>query len=232
MAVRQEGIVKTFMGMFSKSPFAAAHEHMEKVQECVRQVRPLFEAVIREDYEQVNHLAELVSKLEHEADIKKNEIRNRLPRSIFLPVERSDMLALLKEQDGLADSAEDIAVLLTMRLMKVPQAFAPRLLSLVEKVVETCELSSKAVEEMNSMTSGQSTGIQTDRILKLVSEIGTKEWEADTFQMELAKNMFALEKSMDPVSIMIWMRVFAELGRLANRAENVGDLLRLMVSGK
>ncbi len=224
--------MKTFMAMFAKSPFVAAHEHMLKVQECVRHVRPLFEAMIREDHDEVNHLAELLSKLEHEADITKNEIRNHLPRSIFLPVDRSDLLALLKEQDGIADSCEDVAVLLTMRIMKVPPEFAPKLLALVDKVVETCQLTARTVEELHKMTSGQSPGTQTEHILKMVSEIGAREWEADAYQMELAKDMFALEKSMDPVSVMVWMKVFTELGRLANRAENVGDLVRLMVSGK
>ncbi|MFH0778506.1 MAG: TIGR00153 family protein [Candidatus Eisenbacteria bacterium] len=222
--------MKAFRAMLTKSPFGIVNEHMEKVQECVRHVKPLFEAMLREDYEEVNHLAELVSRLEHEADITKNEIRNRLPRSIFLAVDRSDLLALLKEQDGIADSAEDVAVLLTMRLMKVPPDFAPKLLALVDKVVEASSLAGEAVAEMHNMTSGQGPGLETEKILKTVSDIGTKEWEADTYQMDLAKNMFALEKRIDPVSVMIWMRVFAELGALANRAENVGDLLRLMIS--
>ena len=47
-------------------------------------------------------LARQISKQEHEADIIKNEIRNHLPKSIFLPVSRSDTLSFLKEQDAIA----------------------------------------------------------------------------------------------------------------------------------
>lgn len=50
-----------------------------------------------------------ISHLEKEADVLKREIRLKLPRGLFMPVDRSDMLELLTQQDKLANLAKDIA---------------------------------------------------------------------------------------------------------------------------
>jgi len=72
--------------MFGRSPFGALIQHTKKVHECVKQVKPLLEACIRQDYAGVRQLQDAVSKLEYEADQIKNEIREHLPRRYFLPV--------------------------------------------------------------------------------------------------------------------------------------------------
>ena len=84
--------------LFGKSPFGPLVEHTNKVHQTVREVRPLVEAFLDEDYEEVELIYERISKLEHKADVIKREIRNHLPKSLFLPVDRGDMLKFLKEQ--------------------------------------------------------------------------------------------------------------------------------------
>ena len=57
--------------------------------------------------------------LEQKADQKKNDIRNHLPRSLFLPIDRSKLLDILTLQDCLADRAEDIAVMTTLKRIEM-----------------------------------------------------------------------------------------------------------------
>jgi uncharacterized protein Yka (UPF0111/DUF47 family) len=65
--------------------------------------------------------------------------------------------------------------------------------------------------------------------MELIEQLKVKEWEADKAQMIAAKKMFSIEKKLDPVSVMMWMHIFKELGTLANHAENAGDQMRLML---
>jgi predicted phosphate transport protein (TIGR00153 family) len=85
------------------------------VRETVALVEPLFEAFLAGDGAATRRLYEQISKLEHRADNIKNDIREHLPKSLLMPVDRGDVLLFLKEQDRLADRAEDLGVLLTMR---------------------------------------------------------------------------------------------------------------------
>ena len=69
-----------------------------------------------------------------------------------------------------------------------------------------------------------------DKILKLVDKIGHAEWETDKFQFALAQQMFAIEDQLRPGDIIILLNIFRQVARLADHAQNVGDLLRLMIS--
>ena len=108
--------------LFGKSPFEPLRQHMNKVMECVSHVKPMFEYVRNQDYDGLEQLAKTIFKLEYQADIIKDEIRQTIPKSFFLPVYRGDLLGYLAQQDNMADAAEDIAVLLTIKKLVLPDA--------------------------------------------------------------------------------------------------------------
>ena len=79
--------MRAIVQLFAKSPFGALQKHMTASSECVDQVRPMFEAMLEGDEKKLAAIAKDISKTEHRADEIKNEIRDSLPRSIFLPVD-------------------------------------------------------------------------------------------------------------------------------------------------
>jgi len=215
--------------VFGKSPFEPLYQHMLKVNECVNLVKPLMEALLADDQEQVEAIARKIFKAEHDSDIVKKEIRNNLPKGIFLPVNRGDMLNYLREQDKIADSAEDLAVLVTLRNMRVPEELQENLRILVEKVLITCETAMKISSEIKLLAETSFGGAEAEKVMDSIEELKLDEFEADKAQMKLAKKMFSIEAKLDPVSIMMWMHIFKELGALANHAENLGDNHRMML---
>jgi len=215
--------------LFGKSPFEPLYQHMLKVKECVDLVRPLMNAFIKGENKEVKEVASKIFKAEHDADVVKKDIRNNLPKSILLPVARGDLLSFLKEQDSIADSAEDLAVLLTMRKTTVPEEFKDELSTFVDRVLETYEVAMTVSSEIKILAETSFAGVEAHKVMDLIEELKLKEWEADKAQMEAVKKMFSIEKKLDPVSVMMWMHIFGELGTLANHAENAGDRMRMML---
>lgn len=215
--------------LFGKSPFEPLHQHMLKVKACVGLVRPLMDAFLKGEQEKVKDVAKKIFKAEHDADIVKKEIRSRLPKSILLPVARGDILRFLKEQDNIADSAEDLAALLILRKTTVPEELKEKLKNFVDKVLETYEMAMTVSSEIKLLAETSFGGEEAHKVMELIEQLKVKEWEADKAQMKVAKKMFSIEKKLDPVSVMMWMHIFRELGTLANHAENAGDQMRLML---
>ena len=215
--------------LFGKSPFEPLYQHMMKVKECVDLVRPLMDAFLNGEEKKLKEMAAKIFKAEHDADMVKKDIRNNLPKSIFLPVARGDLLSFLKEQDNIADSAEDLAVLLTMRKTAVPEELKSELKDFVEKVIETYEVAMTVSSEIKVLAETSFGGVEARKVMELIENLKLKEWEADKAQMEAAKKMFSIEKKLDPVSVMMWMHIFNELGTLANHAENAGDRMSMML---
>ena len=101
-------VMLTILSLFGRSPFAPFQSHMESVSRCVHCLPPLCEAIEKKDYARVEQISEEISRLEHEADLIKNDIRNHLPKSLFLPIDRSNLLEILSIQDSIADKVEDV----------------------------------------------------------------------------------------------------------------------------
>ena len=215
--------------LFGKSPFEPLYQHMCKVKKCVDLIKPLMRAFFDEDFEKITEITKKIFKAEHEADLMKKEIRINLPKGIFLPVARGDILRFLKEQDNIADATEDLAVLLAIRRMKVPTELKEELHSLVDDVIEAFDLTMKVSSEIKILAETSFGGAEAHKVMEMIEKIKIKEWEADKAQMRAAQKMFSLEDQLDPVSVMMWMNIFRELGNLANHAENTGDQLRIML---
>lgn len=216
--------------LFGRSPFGPLVEHTHKVHACVAEVRPLIEAFLDQRFDDVREIYKRISKLEYEADNIKREIRNHLPRSLFLPVDRGDMLKYLKEQDAIADTAEDIAVLLTIRDTRVPEAMRGQVLEFTAKVIEVSERLVQAASEIKELQEASFGGKEAERVVDLIEEVNQGEYEADQLQTELSRRLYDLEDQLDPTSIYFIMKLFRLLGMIANHAENTGDNLRMMLT--
>jgi len=202
---------------------------MLKVKACVDLIRPLMDAFLKGEQEKIRDVARKIFKAEHDADMVKKEIRSLLPKSILLPVARGDILRFLKEQDNIADSAEDLAALLIIRKTTVPDELKEELKDFVDKVLETYEAAMTVSSEIKLLAETSFGGEEAQKVMELIESLKLKEWVADKAQMRTAKKMFSIEKKLDPVSVIMWMHIFKELGTLANHAENAGDQMRLML---
>lgn len=222
--------MRSIMGLFSRSPFGPLTEHTERVREAVRLVRPLFEAFTAGDWDRTAEINEQISKVEHKADLLKNDIRDHLPRSIFLPVDRSDVLLLLKEQDRLADRAEDLGVLLNMRRTPTPEGMKEETLALVDAVVLAAEKWFDTALEIPMLQEASFAGPEVVKVMDRIKEVSDLEWEADKRSATVSRTLFQYEGEIGAISIMLWMSIIRVLAQIADHAENSADLLRLMLA--
>lgn len=222
--------MRSFFQIFARSPFEPLTQHAEQVHEVVAQLQPLMEAMLSEDWERTQQIYERISRLEHKADEIKAEIRDHLPKSLFLPVDRGDLLRFLKEQDAIADSVEDLAVLVTMRETRTPEAMKPRVRELVDQVASAADTWFAIVSELPQIQESSFTGPEVFKVLQLIQDLNHQEWESDKLQAQLGRSTVRHEEELGAVSVNFWMRIAGKIGDVANHAENVGDLLRLMLA--
>jgi hypothetical protein len=222
--------MRTFFELFARSPFAPLIKHGEKVHEVLLELEPLFDAFMGGDRDAVAGAHERISHLEHEADQIKREIRDNLPRSLFLPVDRGDLLRFLKEQDAIADAVEDVAVLMNMRATPTPGEMKPRVTALVSQIVRTGESWFEIIQLLPELQESSFTGPEVKKVVELIDRVHAEEYEADLRQAALGRDTVRCEEELGAVSVLFWMRIASKLGEVANRAENSGDLLRLMLA--
>ena len=215
--------------LFSGSPFGPMLEHTKKVHECVEVVRPLMEALIHENYLEIHNLQDKVSKLEYEADLLKVEIRSRLPRRFFLPVDRNELENFLRCQDKIADRVEDFAVILTIRNTKLHPELIDGFLGFVDQIFQVTGSLLTAATELNNLAETTFGGAEAAEVLDLVDQLNEEEWKADRLARKLSQHIYSLENTISPIDIIFYEKLLLALGSIANEAENAGDMIRMMI---
>ncbi len=221
---------RSIANLFSKSPFGPTQAHLKKAIECAQQLRPLFEAALAYDTERLAAVTERINDLEHETDLLKNEIRDTLPRSLFLPVDRRDLLELIHMQDSIADSAQEVAGLLSLKELRLPEDLKPTVMELIEEILVTCDMALAIGSEMDELSETSFGGPEAERVLSMINQLDDVETKSDVIGVQLSKALFAREDEMKPVDVMLWYKVFYTAGQVANYAERMGNRLRLLIA--
>lgn len=203
---------------------------MRAVFSCLCLIPPLFDAVYRKDEQQIQELAAQMNGLETEADKLKSSFRLNLPRSLFLPVDRKDLLNLIGDQDRLADTAEDISKILLFRTMVIPEEIKNLLDELLEGIMEISGATKEMIEQLDELLEVGFTGREIDKVTTMIAGVRRSEHNIDDIMHRIYKQLFSLEKDLDPVSIILWYQIITLLGRISNQSENLADRILLFLS--
>lgn len=220
-----------FKKLFGRSPFPPLQEHMKLAVACVELIPTMLEALFEQDKGKLKDLKYKVFEVESEADKVFDKLSSQLPQSMFMPVHRHDLIAVLRSQEDIADTAQDIAGLLHMRL-ELPDELHKPLIALAEKGLETCRNALAVVESLGDLVETGFKGPDMERVHGLIDQVATSEDGADMIGVDLTDTLYHHfhGKDVDAVSILFGYELIKLLGRLADHAELVGARTRLLIA--
>ena len=222
--------INPLASLFGKSPFGPLREHMKLVSECASLMIPLFEAVAEGDRERVEDTKQKIIELEKDADEVKNEIRVNLHRRLFLPVDRGDLLRLLKTQDSIADRVQDVAALVVMGKLSIPESQNESLMSFVNLNLDATRQCADIISQLDDLLEVGFRGKAVERVEEMVKQLSKIETTSDDAGLELTSAFLEDEPGPLTVSKLLWLDVIRKLGNIADKAENVGDCMRLLIA--
>ncbi len=216
--------------LFAQNPFSELDAHLNKTIECVEALSPLFDALKANDQDLIIETAKKISILEHEADVIKHDIRKKLPKSIFMPVDRRDVLQLLHQLDSIADFAEDIGVILTLRPFQFIPEFDSPLTELHQRIVDVVIACAEVVKDIEPILERGFARDDVERMMDKIDHVGHLEHLADKAQDIFGKKIFEMEDSFKPAELYLWIKFSRAVGDIADAAERVVGNVRLMMT--
>jgi len=217
-------------GLLRKSPFKPIQEHLRKVFACICLLPPIFDALYKGDQDQVETIAKQIDELETEADKMKSEFRLHMPKTLFMPVDRRDLLTLLRDQDAMADTTEKISQILNSRVMEVPDEIKQQLDDLLNATMEISSEAKAMVEELDELVQVGFGGREYEKVIAMIAGVRRSEHNIDHILHNLRKTLFSIEDTLNPVSVIFWYQLIELLGDISNQAENISDRLLLFLS--
>jgi len=216
-----------FFGLLSaRSPLDGLVDHFKKIKECTDIVKESMECYVaggacREFLE----LAKQVDEVENHADTIKRNIRNQMPRRLFMPVDKTLFLNYTKAQDNILDDAQEAMQWLAMRRVNIPEKFQKKIINLIDDVTTTTTMLGPALTA-------------TIRLIYMqhVDRDGTKSQyqavRAQRHKVFKAKNALVSEiynSDMDFKDIYQLIHFVERLDAMSHNTENCADILRAMI---
>lgn len=217
-------------GIFGSSPVSPLQKHMSKVYACASELIPLFNAVINEDWGEVAKHQQLISQLEEEADVLKKELRLNLPKGLFMPVSRQDLLEVLLMQDRIANKAKDVAGTIVGRHMTLPEVIQEDYIRFVTRCVAACKQARKAINELDELFETGFSGQEVQIVIDMITKLDDIEGDTDNLQSAIRYKLFEIEKDLPPIDIMFLYKIIEATGEVADKSQGVGSRLQLMLA--
>ncbi|NND69209.1 MAG: TIGR00153 family protein [Halioglobus sp.] len=216
--------------LFGRSPIGPIQQHMQVANEAAQLLPELLRASAADDWELAVQVHKDIEAAEREADKLKRSVRTHLPKSLFLPVPRSDLLELVGIQDRVANSAKDVAGLIIGRKIRFPEKMQDAMVEFAEACARAAEQASTAVQELDELLEVGFSGREVKRVESMLKELNKLEQRTDRMAISLRGKLFRIEADLPPVEVMFYYQIFGLMCAVADHAESVGDRLQILMA--
>lgn len=224
--------MSTIGKLFGRSPFGQIQTHMDQVSKCITKMVEAIEAMTEGRYDAVEELAYEVSRQEHQADQVKTDIRNNLLRRFFMPIDKSEVLEILGLQDSLADTAEDVCKIMTLKKLPFKDEFKSDFDEFVKLNVEAFQTVASMIGQLDELIESGFGGSEAEKVRAMAHEVAFAEHKVDLIQLSLLKKIYAFDTEMSAGEFHLWMRLTRVLSKISNVSENLANRILKTLSVK
>jgi predicted phosphate transport protein (TIGR00153 family) len=218
------------LSLFGHSPIKPLQNHMHTVVQCVELLTPFFQAVIKEDWEAVEANYNSIAEFEGQADDQKQDIRLHLPKSLFMPINRSDLIQLLSKQDKICNTAKDIAGIMLGRKQIIPKKIATDMTAYIKSAVAVAVEAKVVIDELDELIGSGFGGREIDRINRCITKLEKAEDKNDKRQITLRAKLHEIETELPPLDAMFMYKTIEAIGNLADRAQSAGEQIQVIIA--
>ncbi|NDV20416.1 DUF47 family protein [Pseudodesulfovibrio sp. JC047] len=217
-----------FFGLLAnRSPMDGLVEHYDKIAECVAAIDESLECYVSGGVcREFEELTRSVDEIENHADSIKRNIRNHLPKGLFMPVEKTLFLNYTKSQDNILDAAQDALYWLAMRKVIIPEDIQKDLIYLLDGIARCTVLLGPALKSTIALMHGES--LDREGTKERFRQVRNERNNVRHMKNALYKKIY--NKDVDFKDIYQLIHFVDCLDNMGHNTENCAELLRSMMA--
>lgn len=221
-----------FFGLISlHSPLVGILEHYEQIAKGMRLIEESMECYISGGNgegvcKEFTALLQEVDAVEAKADTITRYIRNHLPRSIFLPVDKHVFFSYTRQQDDILNAGQDSLHWLALRDVVVPELVQKDIIFYLREVARCVEMLRPAIEVTLAWVDGES--VDRESVKQRVRGVRMQHNIVTDMMHKLTAKIY--RSDLDFKDIYQLIRFVERLHKMSHRTEGCVDLLRVMIS--
>ncbi len=184
---------------------------------CCSAAKLLDETLTNYHIDELQNKMKQMHEIEHSADLEGHEIMRKLSQEFITPIEREDIVSLVREIDDITDCIEDVLLHMYMYNTKTLRDEA---LEFSKIIVKCCEALKKTFEEFHNFQ-------KSKEIHKGIVLINKLEEEGDNIYTEAVRRLHMT--SNDPIEIMSWTEGFNCLEKCCDACEEAVNVVESII---
>ena len=172
-----------------------------------------------ENYDPANiaDMLKQMHQIEHNADVKKHELRDALAKAFVTPVDREDLDMLSHQLDDVTDNIEEVLQKFYVNNIKTIE---PAAVEFAKKIVTSCQLLCELMAEFENFK-------RSKNIQALIIKVNDVEEECDQLYLD---SMRALScEGADPLHVIAWRDIYRCLEACADACEHVSECVGTVI---
>jgi predicted phosphate transport protein (TIGR00153 family) len=216
-------LIKWFEKRRETKALSMIHRHLALTTGIVEDLEKAVSAAVRKDEKEMRRSTERITSGEREADGLRREVMDEISRGELSPVDRVDLMDLVKRVDMVADwSRESTRVLGALPIEHVPDSIKDEFMEMVQSVKECAVSLQKCVNKM--MT-------KPEEALQSADFVEREEEKVDDIH-EKARILMGKEELPRAGIAVLVSQLFEALEMIADSCEDACDQVRVIMVRK
>lgn len=149
-----------------------------------------------------------------------------------MAIDRGQLLEILSLQDSIADKGEDIAVLMSIRPVKILDELSEPLKEYIAGNIDAFHKAKGVMRELDALIESGFGGTEATRVETMIEEVAHKEHECDIMQRKLMKMVLDHEEDLSMGDFFVWQRLLHEIASISNLSEKLANRIRMLLTLK
>ncbi len=220
----------SILDMFAASPVKPLQAHMESTLQAIDRLAVFFSAVLMRDWQSAESDYHVICQAELKADQLKADLREHLPKGLFMSMSRNDILGILKTQEKMANTCKAIATLVLTRKMLVPEDLQQPIKDYLDDIMHAVHRAASAISRVDELMEIGFKGIEADKIERRIHQVDDAATNVEDRHLELRQLLFSKEDQFSPVEVMFLYQLLDQMASIARLADNLGGRLLLLLA--
>ncbi len=203
--------------MFKKNEYNYYQKFVELVEYNCKAAELLCEIVYNFDPKKAESMLKSMHDIEHEADVQKHLMVNKLIKEFITPIDREDIINLSQEIDDVTDTVEDVLIMMHMYNVK---SIRKGTIEFTDIIKRCCEALKQTFQEFHNFS-------RSKTIKSLIIEVNDLEEEGDRLFVKMMNELFASDD--DAVEKLVWKSIYENLEKCCDACEHVANIVETTI---
>lgn len=167
--------------------------------------------------EKLREETDIIHKIEHDADLKKHKMMQRLLKEFLPPIDREDIIAIAHVLDEIVDLIDEVVMRLYMN--DIPSCRAD-VLPISGLIVKQCNELRKLMDEFENYK-------KSNKLMEHIVVVNTIEEEGDRLYLESMRTL--KHTCSGAIELIAWKEIYSSLENCLDAGEHVADAVEEVV---